>query len=691
MIYTEYNKLTIYQVVRDNDIVDFSELAKLLMDRPSNMIYCEKNGSLYGIISTGDIRRAHEAEKSELIINKSFTCVTEKEYMRVKKVFHENIKINALPVIDKMGKLLGEYARWDDKLFSFKPLDFLMDKYVVKFLRGGQNKLALVVPCDKFEWKKRQFDKWSVALVDTGFQVEIINRDSVIAAFENNNYVIFMDEDERRGTGTLFKYILGKNFNWKQSLTCKSIGGIMRDTMGESILKSLQEKGVHVLTMKYVDNNSEYWRCLQRDLKARYPKVVYPQWSEDFSKEYGKTFLGELYSDEYSKSILTHEFELTHVAGITKLKDEEGRFFNVTDGERLTVGQPAEYNKSIYFYGACISIGLRVEDAHTIESWMQKRLNENQKNVRVVNYGCCSDWFSILNRIVSTKYRQGDIVVIYMRGEKYEGIPNLNVTDVCEKNNVPIEWMERTPLHGNHKLNHLYADAIYEELEDKIDEDVSLNQKIDLDCDIVVEQYIEQHFTNFCKDAYDRIGSIVMNCNPFTNGHRYLIEQALKQVDYLIIFVVEENRSIFTYEERFLMVSEGVKDLGNVMVVPSGPLILSQTTFPEYFLKIADEDIVDNVEYDITLFAERIAPKLNITYRFVGEELEDQVTNEYNGAMKRILPRNGVNIVEIPRKQIDSKAISASSVRGCLDNGDMNRLRDLIPESTMNILFLKNE
>ncbi len=41
------------------------------------------------------------------------------------------------------------------------------------------------------------------------------------------------------------------------------------------------------------------------------------------------------------------------------------------------------------------------------------------------------------------------------------------------------------------------------------------------------------------------------------------------------------------------------------------------------------------MEYDITLFAEKIAPKLNITYRFVGEELEDKVTNEYNSAMKK--------------------------------------------------------
>lgn len=54
------------------------------------------------------------------------------------------------------------------------------------------------------------------------------------------------------------------------------------------------------------------------------------------------------------------------------------------------------------------------------------------------------------------------------------------------------------------------------------------------------------------------------------------------------------------------------------------------------------------MENDITLFAQKIAPHLNITYRFVGEEPEDSVTNEYNLAMKRILPKKRIQLVEIP-------------------------------------------
>ena len=205
--------------------------------------------------------------------------------------------------------------------------------------------------------------------------------------------------------------------------------------------------------------------------------------------------------------------------------------------------------------------------------------------------------------------------------------------------------------------------------------------------DYIGLDYIRVWFRDFKPEEFGSIGSIVMNCNPFTLGHRYLIEEALKQVEYLIIFVVEEDKSVFTFEERYAMVEDGVKDLNNVMVVPSGDYILSQTTFPEYFKKTEDEDIQENVENDITIFAQRIAPRLHITHRFVGEEKDDPITNRYNDAMKEILPQHGVQLIEIPRKEIEGNRVRATNVRKCLENGDYKGLKKLVPESTLNILF----
>lgn len=256
------------------------------------------------------------------------------------------------------------------------------------------------------------------------------------------------------------------------------------------------------------------------------------------------------------------------------------------------------------------------------------------------------------------------------------------------KEPINPRWVVDRLTHCNHKINALYADFIYDMIRTVLDKTIREQGKlIEQDKDFIKTLYIDRYFSDFIPSAYNKIGSIVMNCNPFTYGHRYLIEQALNTVDFLIIFVVEENRSFFAFNERFRMVCESIADLDNVLVVPSGPFILSQTTFPEYFIKEADEDIVENVENDITIFAEKIAPHLNISYRFVGEEPNDMVTNEYNLAMKRILPRKGIKLIEIRRKQLKDKVISASLVRKCLENSDMEKLKQLVPESTQRMLF----
>ena len=162
------------------------------------------------------------------------------------------------------------------------------------------------------------------------------------------------------------------------------------------------------------------------------------------------------------------------------------------------------------------------------------------------------------------------------------------------------------------------------------------------------------------------VGAIVMNCNPFTLGHRYLAEQAAAQCDVLHLFVVEEDRSFFPTADRFRLVQEGTADLPNVRVHLSGHYMISAATFPKYFLK-ADEDAASlQSELDVRLFAQAIAPVLHITKRFVGEEPFGAATARYNAAMHRILPTFGIECMEIPRKVSGGEVISASRVRALL-------------------------
>lgn len=190
----------------------------------------------------------------------------------------------------------------------------------------------------------------------------------------------------------------------------------------------------------------------------------------------------------------------------------------------------------------------------------------------------------------------------------------------------------------------------------------------------------------------DVIGAIVMNCNPFTLGHRYLIEYAAARCDLLYIFVVQEERSAFPFRIRKHLIEQGIADLSNVRIHAGGIYIISAATFPTYFLKDKDDVVKVQAELDAQVFASRIAPILSIKIRFVGSEPKCPVTGQYNEVLHRVLPASGIEIAEVPRITTDNgEAISASRVRALLAEGVMDSaLLQLVPETTYEYLISKN-
>lgn len=174
-------------------------------------------------------------------------------------------------------------------------------------------------------------------------------------------------------------------------------------------------------------------------------------------------------------------------------------------------------------------------------------------------------------------------------------------------------------------------------------------------------------------------GVVVMNCNPFTLGHRYLIEQAAKQVERLFVMVVREDCSLFAYAERKAMVEQGVTHLKNVTVIDGSEYAISQATFPTYFLKRLDDAADTQMLLDLDLFRRHIAPALGATVRFVGTEPTDRLTRRYNQLMHEVL----ADVREIVRLEKEGNAVSASRVRKAMEQGDMSTIRQLVPPTTL--------
>jgi len=182
-------------------------------------------------------------------------------------------------------------------------------------------------------------------------------------------------------------------------------------------------------------------------------------------------------------------------------------------------------------------------------------------------------------------------------------------------------------------------------------------------------------------------GAIVMNADPFTLGHRYLVETAAKQCRNLLVFVLSENRGHFAADVRLELVKQGTADLPNVTVLPTGPYLISSATFPTYFLKDRDQAVDVHCMLDVEIFVRHFAPRFSITRRFVGTEPLSRLTERYNEILKAQLPPRGIALTEIPRIQTDGRPISASAVRAALEAGDKEHIRALVPPTTFHYLF----
>ena len=206
-----------------------------------------------------------------------------------------------------------------------------------------------------------------------------------------------------------------------------------------------------------------------------------------------------------------------------------------------------------------------------------------------------------------------------------------------------------------------------------------------------------------------RNGAIVMNANPFTKGHRYLVEQAASLVDNLYVIVVREDRSRFPYAERKAMIDAGCAGLDNVVVCEGSDYAISAATFPTYFLKKLDDATDTQIALDLDLFVNHIAKPLGVTVRFAGSEPEDALTRRYNELMAEILPgtsvavvrqahqpdselvkgsalrqaRRPIDFIEIPRLEQNGNPISATSLRRALDKGNLKEAMEYIPKSTV--------
>ncbi|MBO6304229.1 MAG: adenylyltransferase/cytidyltransferase family protein [Selenomonadaceae bacterium] len=421
-----------------------------------------------------------------------------------------------------------------------------------------------------------------------------------------------------------------------------------------------------------------------------YMKTVYESKIFPFCKDYPS------FQDFYDAFDIPPSY--VDIDGTHHYVDYSNNAVNTREGIRVTTNQPKNSKRTFFFIGPSYFYGWGATDSNTFESLLQQKLNEREKKKGIIiyNYSFTGDDLSRdLSTLRNLPLKKGDVVFFYS-GTVW-GIPHCNLSLMSVR---PHNYGEIfTDGHFTQSGNRMIADGIFEFLKnnDFFEKDlptdvgvpIHINQSQNEDEDEELREYKGKLQTFYNQTLRPKIGSIVMNCNPFTNGHRYLVEQALKYCERLIVFVVEEDKSVFPFADRIELVRKNLADLKRVTVIPSGEFIISARTFEEYFNKESLQERKIDTSLDVTMFAKEIAPCLGISMRFAGEEPFDNVTRQYNESMARLLPQYGIKFFEIPRMKFKGEPVSASEVRRLAKAKEFEKLKKLVPPQTLQYLRRK--
>lgn len=409
-----------------------------------------------------------------------------------------------------------------------------------------------------------------------------------------------------------------------------------------------------------------------------------------------KRYLGKKYKDIMDANSNTFVRLNNHVL---MLSDYENPSVHMTDGERYTVGNNYQEPASMFFFGSCLIRGAYAADEETVPSFLRRM--DYSSSYTIHNMGTAWDWMGYMMRI--PVYQEEDAVVLYAYNPEIYEHYGIEVVDIAKAyENLGSELKKNiweNELHCNKKVYESIAKYLYDEMRKKNwigTNNCSQNQRISfrLMTDIEYRGGVKDGNCELCQwikkyrndTVHGRIGAVCMNCNPMTNGHLYLIETVAARVDFLYVFILEEDKSVFRFQDRIRLVKEATSHLENISVVPGGKFIISMETMPGYFEKANLQNIILNASNDLTVFAKYIAPNMGISIRFAGSEPCDCFTAQYNYNMSRILPLYGIEFVEISRKEISGEVVSASKVRKLLGENNLDKIRNIVPENVYQFL-----
>ncbi|MBE8574849.1 citrate lyase ligase [Vibrio sp. OPT18] len=393
------------------------------------------------------------------------------------------------------------------------------------------------------------------------------------------------------------------------------------------------------------------------------------------------------------------------------LGDMQNSYVSVKNGLRETVGQPDNYKNKVLCFGTSTTYSVGTSDDDTIVSLIQKELNDHYSDIKVENYGVHGmNLLLAMNNMIQTNIESGDVVIFFDYDEfnRFDGedIYKLDLNSFDRGVDFFVD-LAKYHCHFSPQGNKILSKSIVNRF--LLDH---FNKNSFASSNIQASQAMYQVLDNLkyflykktaealesCEmksylslleshvpDAELKVGSVAVNCNPITKGHLHLLEHASRNVDKLFVFVIEEDKSFFKFEDRLHLVTVSTKHLENVTVLRGGKFICTELTYPDYFDKDTTEAKAD-ASMEAWFFCEYIAKTLNITKIFLGDEPKCMITKQYNEKMQEVLPEYGIEVDIIDRIATNGDVISASKVREFLASRDFSSIEAIVPKPTYQFL-----
>lgn len=664
----EYYQLSfdvITDIYKEASLIDAS-YSKIIfiVDNDYNCIEVRENNGKKIIINERDIDIFYEyLEASDVLIYDLAN-----RYYSLRKIFYDKYKIRPIRISDDTGNLFSEkHISERSKMFG----NIAINKSSIELKNIFKNRKVTEIDFNKFKWNtSAECYEYEETLDE---EIECI---FTLMCWLSKPYVVV----NNRSIPVISDKYMDVTYIYYESMM----------DICNNILPKFDENGIEYILLKYPDDEYNKVESLVNEniYSRKYFKLLEKGELADFI---------EIPEDFIEKEFFTICKEVMK-NGFRQLADQKGKYYNFINGERYTVGNPVDYDNMVFLFGPCMFEGVFVTDENTVASCIRKHLSNKYY---IKNMGRRFETQNFIMR--KENYRKGDLAIIMVCNEEIFTKRGLKVHSIIEPykkvNNICEHVLERLS-HCDKTLTKIISDEICTILENENclclsnDKNIELNNKVvsfgnkDEKIDIPLEMQVWlDKVKGLKKNDAVRAGAIVMNCNPFTLGHRYLIETASKQVDVLYIFVLEEDKSFFKFKDRIELVRQGTRDLGNVVVLPSGRYIVSTDTMPGYFDREKNPYAILDATEDLEIFSKVIAKEFDIKVRFAGEEPIDPYTMQYNEYMRILLPKNGIEFVEISRKECGDSVISASLVRKYLKERNFEKIKELVPDTTYEYLI----